>query len=218
MLFGAGLAARSVVLFGIDNGAWRGLANQWLPARLDHFALGMLLAVLSVRHHELGREPRWARHPDLASISWGISIFAFWFLSIGFGLDQHRGQVEFSLVQQWWMLLLWGIIGVTAVAPATLGPQSQGRIRRALGLPIVAWFGAISYGIYLWHEAAIDFYLRTFDRRVFVTPVFEMTTFMLAMSIPIAALSYVLIERPILRLKDRPVHRWFVRAESEVRG
>lgn len=216
VLFGLGLVSRTAVLFGIDNPGWRGFTNLWLPARLDHFALGMLLAVLSVWHRECRREPSWARSAALPWLSWGASLGAFWYLSVGFGLNNHRGQVDFSLAQEWWLLFFWGIVGVTAVAPAVFGPQRQGVIRSALRFGPVAWLGMLSYGIYLWHEAALDFYLRWRDREPFVSPVVEMTVFMLAASIAIAAASYYLIERPALSLKNRPVSEWFRRRPAGV--
>lgn len=211
ILFALGIAARTVVLYGIDDGAWRGLANLWLPARLDHFALGMLLAVLSVQHREAGIDARWARHPDLARLSWGASVLTFWFLAVGLGLNDFRGPIRFSVTQEWWLLFLWGVVGVTAVAPAVFGAQDLGWIRRFLQFRLMTWLGLLSYGIYLWHEAAIDWYLRNIDGTTFRLPALELTAFMLAVSIPVAAASYYAVERPALRLKSRPLNTWFAR-------
>ncbi len=213
-LFVVGLLSRTFVLFAIDHPGWRGFSNLWLPARLDHFAFGMLLAVLSVWHRELGAEPRWSRHWSLPWISWGVSGATFVYLSIGFGLDEHRAQANFSQTQEWWLLFLWGVVGVTAVAPAVFGPQDRGVIRRFLRFGPVAWLGVVSYGIYLWHEAALDLFLRWRDLDLpnsFPEPYHFglMTLFMLAVSIPLAAVSYYLVERPALSLKNRPVRDWF---------
>jgi peptidoglycan/LPS O-acetylase OafA/YrhL len=79
------------------------------------------------------------------------------------------------------------------------------------------WLGLVSYGIYLWHEEALDIYLKRYHRVAFqsgsawhwtwplgIQPSFgEMVVFMLALTIPIAAASYYLVERPALRLKGR---------------
>jgi peptidoglycan/LPS O-acetylase OafA/YrhL len=207
VLFSIGIIARTLVLFGVDDATWRPFMNLWLPARLDHFALGMLLAVASVWFRDLGREPSWARHPALPWVSWAICGASFWFMCLGFGLDELKP--EFSLAQEWWLLFFWGIVGVTAVAPAVFGPQRFGLIRAVLRFKPVAWLGMISYGIYLWHEAALDFYLRQWDRVAFGAPTNQTFFFMFVFTIPIAALSYYLIERPALTLKNRPVGTWF---------
>ena len=221
-LFGLGLVSRTIVLFGIDHGGWRGFANLWLPARLDHFAFGMALAVASVWYREQSHEPAWARSRAFPWVSWGASIATFWYLSVGLALNHRFDRdgdgvpelvlgrpVDFSRAQEWWLLLLWGVVGVTAVAPAVFGRQDQGIIRAALRWGPVAWLGVISYGIYLWHEAALDFYLRTWDRVAFGAPTNQTFFFMFVFTIPVAALSYYLVERPALALKNRPVGDWF---------
>jgi peptidoglycan/LPS O-acetylase OafA/YrhL len=215
-LFAAGLMFRTLVLFGVDHDGWRGTMNLWLLPRLDHFALGMALAVLSVWHRESGREPAWSRHVALPAVSWSLCAASFWFVSIGFGLDAHRGQVNFSLAQEWWLLFFWGIVGVTAIAPAVFGPQRSGSIRALLRWRPVAWLGTISYGIYLWHEAVLDWYLRRPGNVVFGTPVVETTLIMLLGSIVLAALSYYVVERPALSLKNRPVTQWLRRPAGAV--
>jgi peptidoglycan/LPS O-acetylase OafA/YrhL len=67
--------------------------------------------------------------------------------------------------------------------------------------PPVVWIGAISYGIYLWHVVVFDVSKRAFDidtqdRRILFAPVLLLAT------IAVAALSYYVVERPFLRLKD----------------
>jgi peptidoglycan/LPS O-acetylase OafA/YrhL len=70
----------------------------------------------------------------------------------------------------------------------------------------MVWLGLISYGIYLWHEAWLTIYVRSVgfayggnDRLL------QFLAVTLALTIPTAALSYYLIERPALRLKTRRV-------------
>ncbi|MDP9256657.1 MAG: acyltransferase [Actinomycetota bacterium] len=65
----------------------------------------------------------------------------------------------------------------------------------------VVWIGAISYGIYLWHVVVFDIFKRAFDidtqqRRVVFAPLLLLAT------IAVAALSYYVVEKPFLRLKD----------------
>jgi peptidoglycan/LPS O-acetylase OafA/YrhL len=71
----------------------------------------------------------------------------------------------------------------------------------------VAWIGLISYGIFLWHFAvALDL---GFLGRKASFPVVLLGT--LGIVTPIAATSYYLLERPLLRLKYRSVRRASVR-------
>jgi peptidoglycan/LPS O-acetylase OafA/YrhL len=190
-----------------------GMYNTWLPARIDLFALGMLLAVASA-WVQAGhwREPAWLSHRLVPYASWAVALGSFWFLSVGFGLNdpQNRGPVPtFSHAQQMWLQFFWGVTGFFLVAPAVFGPQDRGVIRRFLTLRVVAWLGLVSYGIYLWHEAMIDWYLRLTEPIAFGSNAGRMTAFMIATTLVVSAISYYALERPVLRLKDRPLRTWF---------
>jgi peptidoglycan/LPS O-acetylase OafA/YrhL len=97
---------------------------------------------------------------------------------------------------------------VALLAPAMFGDHAGGAPRRVLALPLLVWLGAISYGIYLWHYPIIQ--------RVTVGP--DMEGFpggsmwrIAAISVPIviacAALSYYVLERPLLRRATRARRR-----------
>lgn len=184
-----------------------GMCNTWLPARFDLFALGMLLAVLSASYATRDRgEPRWLSHPAVPWLGWSIALVSFWFLSVGFGLDDigNRGPVpHFSKPQQMWLQFFWGVSAFFLVAPAVFGRQDRGLLRRFLTHRVVAWLGIVSYGIYLWHEAMIDWYLNLTERVAFASDFLKMTVFMAVATVAFAAASYYLLERPALKLKDR---------------
>lgn len=183
-----------------------GMYNTWLPARIDLFALGMLLAVLSawwaVRPEG---QPRLFSHPAVPWVAWSVALLSFWYLSVGFGLNDtlKRGPVEFSHAQQMWLQFFWGVSSFFLVLPAVFGPQDRGAVRRFLANRAIAWTGLVSYGIYLWHEAVIDWYLHLTNGVAFGSDFAEITLFMAAGTAVVAALSYYLLERPVLRLKDR---------------
>jgi peptidoglycan/LPS O-acetylase OafA/YrhL len=63
--------------------------------------------------------------------------------------------------------------------------------------------GMLSYGIYLWHEGVLDIYRDIFDVPIFTGSMPAALAFTLAGSVVAAAISYVLVERPALSLKDR---------------
>jgi peptidoglycan/LPS O-acetylase OafA/YrhL len=92
--------------------------------------------------------------------------------------------------------------------PAVFGTARRGLARGLLRLAPVVWLGLISYGIYLWHQGMQKKALEWTDSLVKETefvrgdfwPVLAIT---LGLSIVVAALSYYVLERPVLRLKDR---------------
>jgi peptidoglycan/LPS O-acetylase OafA/YrhL len=60
----------------------------------------------------------------------------------------------------------------------------------------------VSYGVYLWHQAWVDMFLR-WTGMLFRTPFPEMFGVVFGLAVASATASYVLVERPILGLKDR---------------
>jgi peptidoglycan/LPS O-acetylase OafA/YrhL len=173
---------------------------EWLPACLDLFALGMLLAVLSswLAHRETA--PRWLWHPAMPWISWLLAIAMLWSVS---HLGVSRSPLEHNtpgrgLAQE----VLYGLFAFFLLLPAVFGPQRVGAIRWALRCKPVAALGIVSYGVYLWHQAWVDMFLR-WTGALFRTPFPEMFGVVLALAVASATASYVLVERPILGLKDR---------------
>jgi peptidoglycan/LPS O-acetylase OafA/YrhL len=68
------------------------------------------------------------------------------------------------------------------------------------------WFGTVSYGVYLWHGALVGFMPGG------LVPTFWVRTAEIVFSVGVAALSYYLLELPLLRLKKRFEFRPAVRA------
>jgi peptidoglycan/LPS O-acetylase OafA/YrhL len=62
----------------------------------------------------------------------------------------------------------------------------------------MAWLGLISYGIFLWHFPVL-LTLRTHG----TTGFFALLAAGLAITIPVSAASYYLLERPVMKLKYR---------------
>ncbi len=110
--------------------------------------------------------------------------------------------------------VLSGVVAGLLVLPAAFGWRRGGAPRRLLAAPVMAWLGLVSYGIYLWHHDAI---LWLIDRGVLDTfsgaPFLALTALGVALTVPIAGLSYYLVERPVLRFKDRRPDRGVSRPE-----
>jgi peptidoglycan/LPS O-acetylase OafA/YrhL len=66
---------------------------------------------------------------------------------------------------------------------------------------VVVWLGLVSYGLYLWNESLLDRFMEWTDRTAFNTSFATTFVAVAAMTAGVAALSYYLLERPVLRLK-----------------
>jgi peptidoglycan/LPS O-acetylase OafA/YrhL len=175
--------------------------SAWLPSYLDLFALGMLLAVMSAWFAERRTEPSWLRHPLVPWLSWTCAALTFWGVS-QLGIPPTPIYVispGLNLVKQ----TLYGVFAFFLLVPAVFGPQDRGPIRRLLRIWPIAALGVISYGIYLWHQAWIQEFLKWSSHPEFAVPFWLMTTVVLALSVGSASGSYLLLERRLLRLKGR---------------
>ena len=202
LVLGVGSA---VVRWQTDGTHW----HNTLVGNFDWFALGMLVAVASVAwasREDGGPAPvrLIARFPVIA---WGCAGLAFWTVSTQLGLSHGLGLPQLTTGQNIGQHLLYGAIGFFLLLPAVFGDDGGGPIRALLRNRVLAWLGLVSYGIFLWHQPlavefwnANDFGVLPDYRFAYITG----GTFLAALAC--ATLSYYLVERPILRYKDRG--RW----------
>jgi peptidoglycan/LPS O-acetylase OafA/YrhL len=87
--------------------------------------------------------------------------------------------------------------------PAAFGDDAGGAPRAFLRNRVVAWLGLVSYGIFLWHYA-VALRLGVPGEHWSFLPLLLATV---AITVPIAAASYYLLERPLLRFKYRRIIR-----------
>jgi peptidoglycan/LPS O-acetylase OafA/YrhL len=181
---------------------------DWLPANADLFALGMLLAVVSVSAQLGSGVRRWAdaagRH---AWVWWMAAALSFWAVSTQIGLPRDFR----ALPTGPWLgrQVLYGLTAFFLLIPGVFGSSEAGVGRRMLAWRWVQYLGLISYGIYLWHEAAIDEFRRWVHMPMFGGHVVAMTVVVLIFSITVATISFVVIERPALRMKERSFRSLF---------
>jgi len=181
---------------------WRVLHNTLL-SYFDWFAYGMVLAVLSVAWH--GRE---AGSPVLVTIirrpwvPWAAALAVFVFVSLGMNLS--RG--FFVTYTQW--NFFGEHVGYAAVAfllllPAIFGDWAGGWPRRLLAWRVLGWLGLVSYGIFLWHSN-IMLEINDHGAQGWLpgSGFLSLLIPTLAITIPIAAISYYVVEKPALRFKD----------------
>jgi acetyltransferase len=98
--------------------------------------------------------------------------------------------------------LMQGLIAALVLAPAAIPGNNAGISGvpgRLLKFPVLCWFGTISYGVYLWH---LPIELQLVKDNIFSLPGSQTIDLFFAALIPttlIAAASWYLLERPILR-------------------
>ena len=117
-----------------------------LPAALDQFAVGMLLAVVLTRRAGL---------PARASASWaGIAVagIAYWLIGEVHGVGLLNTKPLFG----WgWSAIaeheLKAVFSAGLLVAAVSAGSHRGVLGRALGVTILRQTGEVSYGIYLWH-------------------------------------------------------------------
>jgi peptidoglycan/LPS O-acetylase OafA/YrhL len=192
----AALSVLSVVLeFIVFNPTPRWLGSSVLGYVL-WFALGMAMAVVSVGLGGRDQQPRLIRwlgaHPE---VPWLGALATYLLVCVWLPASPFlfvQSQVLISHVA-------FGVIATLLLVPAVFADRSGGLPRRLLAQPIIAWLGLISYGIFLWHYV-VTIELGPQGARASYIVVLLVT---LAVSIPCAAASYYLVERPLLRLKYR---------------
>ncbi|HKP89751.1 MAG TPA: acyltransferase [Thermoleophilaceae bacterium] len=172
-----------------------------LPGYMDHIALGMLLAVVSVwvldrRDGDLPQPLRLlARFP---SIAWAIAVLALVVGALTLGLHTYYTPTEYMVRH-----LLNSVVAVAVLIPAVFGDPRRGLTRRILGTRAIVYVGLISYGFYLFHWAVIQQLFRwKLDGTVdFLTSYWVWFLASLVGALVLGSLSYYLVERPALSLK-----------------
>ncbi len=195
----------------LPNGVtWRAVAFTWLPNQIDFFAIGMAVAaihVVATRRGFLDRIASVTRWPTL----WWVAAFGV-YLTITYVLGDNSSDYKSGYWQG--RSVLYGLLGLFMIVPLVFGDQRRGLIRRFVNWKPIWWIGVVSYGFYLWH-------LNLMERLVTVPsptggpPVWTgirgwrladanvwgliLGAFVLGLSV--AAASWYLIEKPLLRFK-----------------
>ena len=188
------LAAISIVLRIVDQGV---VMQNSLLTHFYWFAIGMSLAVGSVALHGRAELPRGIRIV-VARPLWCWLAAAGVYLIMCAVLTSAPQHLYYSVSQAIWQHLLSGGVAVLLVLPAVFGQHAGGGPRRVLAWRWLGWLGVVSYGIYLWHATIATVLI---EHNVQSWPALLIVD--LGISVAVAAVSYRLVERPLLRLKNR---------------
>ena len=189
----------------LSHPAFTSTMVTWLPSFLDLFAVGMFLAVLSAWFVAHDSEPAWLRHRAMPSVSWGLAIVVFFWVS-HLGIDPqpiYSATPATNILKQ----TLYGLFALLLVAPAVFGPQDEGAVRRLLRLAPVAWLGVVSYGIYLWHATMIQVFFSVTGAKDFAVPFWVLFGVVLVAATIVASISYLGMEQPLLEFANRITRR-----------
>ena len=200
VLLAGGLAFRTL-LYPVPAGdpGIKNLLRYWLPANIDLFAVGMLIGVASAALAGRDRDARGPLVTAFPYLSWAAGLAAFWVAAQHAGLTARLEDA--SPAGEWAKHLLYLAYALGLVLPAMLGPQ-RSALHRLLAWKPMVWLGIVSYGIYLWHQAWLHQVALWLDEPLFDQPFWTITGFALVLTVLTATVSYLVVERPCLRLKD----------------
>lgn len=179
-----------------------GLRPLWLPGFIGWFGLGMALSLW-----QTARASGWlpATHVDLLVRYPGTT----WSLAAGLLLVLTSPVAgPYSLTaptpgEAATKNLLYGLVAVLIVLPAVGGSQRTPAPVRTLGGPVARFLGEISYGIFCYHLVVLGLVEQLLDYTIFTGGFVRLLIPTLAGTIAVAALSYYLLERPIMDLGRR---------------
>ncbi|HEX6166885.1 MAG TPA: acyltransferase family protein [Acidimicrobiales bacterium] len=175
---------------------------HWLPANFHMFVPGMALALIlewSRRRSQPYPALEWLRRHPMAC--WAGAAACFWVVAtqLGLGFEVGAAAPRTSIAKE----LLYAAVGLLVVLPVALAGATLPRSLRWLASRPMVALGMVSYGIYLWHEGVLDIYRDVFDVGIFTGSFPRALTATLLGSLTAAAISYLVVERPALALKDR---------------
>jgi peptidoglycan/LPS O-acetylase OafA/YrhL len=197
------LSVASLALYALDPGGQR----AFLPFYLWWFCAGMGLALISAA---LDRRPGGRRPAAVAFIGahpgvvWGVAGGLY--VALCYLLGDPPATKGYDVAHE--VLVnrgLGGLVGLVLVLPAVFGDRAGGWPRAVLAWRPLAWLGLISYGVYLWHlnllGVVTDHVTVLGNRGVGAFPL--LLALVAACTVAVAAMSYYVVERPVLRLKLR---------------
>ena len=176
--------------------------QEWPFGWIGYIAVGMGLATLAAAA-EVSDENVFtpfrllARKPILSWVGAGVVYVLACASPVGNpGSANYPGQAQ-AMVEH----VLYLSFGLLIVAPLALPAHRHSRfITATLTNPVMLFLGRISYGIYLWHIANIYFW----NGAMFGAPSFPLLLLqVLVSSIVLATLSYYIVERPAMLLRER---------------
>lgn len=194
----AGVGALSLAIRGWDYAYLENVIHpigNSLAGTFSWFALGMIVAVVSStpRHELLGSIARGLGSRPLVS---GVSAAAI--LAVLTAMPVHSPEDSRQVGEVIVETALLGTLGVLLLLVGVFGEKKR-LARAVLGNRASVWLGLVSYGVYLWHFPIVAYISDAAFVARFPVPVLAFTVVSLAIVLALAAASFYLLERPLLR-------------------
>jgi peptidoglycan/LPS O-acetylase OafA/YrhL len=180
-------------------------ALLWLPGHLDWFAAGMAIAALWARATPLDRAGRTARAAGHLArwpgTCWAAAAALLWLVATPIAGPLTLAPIPgiAAVVKE----VAYAAVGTLLLLPAALGDPRASGLGRLLAHPVSRYFGRISYGVFLWHLLVLDVIYDLAGWQPFTGRLGVATVLTLLGSVTVAAVSWVILERPALRLAER---------------
>ena len=175
-------------------------APQWLPAYLGWFAVGMALVTWQQARCLGILPPSWidvlARHPGTLWLS-ALAVLVIASTPIG----GSRGLEPAVAGEAAFKNLAYAVFALLVVLPcvAALRDGDDPPVVRALGGRVGRFLGDISYGVFAYHLLILELVGPLVGHENFTGGFWRLLLPTLLVTVPVAALSYHLIERPLMR-------------------
>jgi peptidoglycan/LPS O-acetylase OafA/YrhL len=199
--------------------AYAPLLGVWLPRYFAWFAIGMALAVVSVRART--GSARAARFGRTVARSWGTC----WLIAAVLyciAASPLSGPTELATIDTIWTsefrILLYGLVAAFAIAPVALAPADEPVMRAVLGNRVMRFLGRISYGVFLWQVPVLLGWSDLVGHTAFTGHFLTEFPVVTVLSVGVATISFYYIEQPFLRLASRRRQAAPVRGSAERHG
>ncbi|GAT65255.1 acyltransferase [Planomonospora sphaerica] len=175
--------------------------NLWPPRSAVFFAAGMALAVVMAwaRARPDGPAARFARGVAASPGSWWLVAA----LAYAVAASPVTGTRFLGIDGVWsglFELLLYTAVAFCLLAPAALLPDGGSPVRSLLGNRFTGFLGRISYGVFLWQFVAIYAWYGFTGQQPFTGDLLANLVPVTALTVGLATLTYLLVERPFQRL------------------
>jgi peptidoglycan/LPS O-acetylase OafA/YrhL len=174
--------------------------NEWLPAYLTWFGVGIGLAMVQLTPEQPGRVRRAVR--ELAASPGSCWTVAFGLLLVaGTSVAGPTLLVPASAEEALTKNLLYAAIAALVILPGIFAAPG-GRYTRVMSHPALRHLGHISYGVFLIHMSVLQFVMWWTGYPLFGGHLFQIFALTLVLSLAAAEVLYRVVELPCMRLRN----------------